>query len=218
MWLWQLPFWRKLPTFASNGYFETSVPDWICLATLLPYVAIETNPSVCNFWDRWHMKLWKLCVAADDGVNLFRSSSNMIRIGAKLCQNAFWAIPDVSSFDAEETCFGANFGSEMSFWLIRCGCRGAVAEQTSNQLLHRILLQIHLSRGLHVQRILDLTNSRNSRSPKQFAPAEKVPLLWGNYFHGTISNPYQNCVHVAKQWFSKHLRNLTDAAASTWDA
>ena len=34
-------------------------------------------------------------------VKIFRNSLNMARIGAKLCQNAFQTIPDISLFDAQ---------------------------------------------------------------------------------------------------------------------
>ena len=46
----------------------------------------------------------------------FRCSSNMARIGAKLCQNAFQRIPDVSFFDAQKKDFRRKFGSGISFF------------------------------------------------------------------------------------------------------
>ena len=61
----------------------------------------------------------------------FRCSSNMARIGAKLCQNAFQRIPDVSFFDAQKKVFGENSDREFRFSQIWCGFRRATAERTS---------------------------------------------------------------------------------------
>ena len=44
----------------------------------------------------------ELINSAGDQVKIFRNSSNMAPIGAKLCQNAFQTIPDLSFFDAEK--------------------------------------------------------------------------------------------------------------------
>ena len=55
----------------------------------------------------------------------------MARIGAKLCQNAFRTIPDVSFFDTEKK-ISAKFSDQKNrFSLVWCGFGGATAERTS---------------------------------------------------------------------------------------
>ena len=48
------------------------------------------------------MKQWKKFEKNDDWWKFVRNSSNMARIGTKLCQNAFRTIPDISFFDVEK--------------------------------------------------------------------------------------------------------------------
>ena len=60
-----------------------------------------------------------------------KTARNMARIGAKLCQNAFRTIPDVSFFDAEKI-FSAKFlNQKFRFSLIWRGFGAATAERTS---------------------------------------------------------------------------------------
>ena len=67
----------------------------------------------------------------DDRWKIFRNSSNMGRIGTKLCQNAFQTIPDVLFFDAKKI-FPAKFSDEkFRFWQIWRGFWRATAKRTS---------------------------------------------------------------------------------------
>ena len=77
----------------------------------------------------------------------FRNCSNMAQIGAKLCQNAFRTILNVSSFDAENF-FSAKFSDHnFRFSLIWCGFGRSTAERTSksastpNFALDRLILR-----------------------------------------------------------------------------
>ena len=61
----------------------------------------------------------------------FRSSSNMARISAKLCQHAFRTIPDVSFFDAPKIFSTKFLDRKFRFLLIWCGFWRATAEWAS---------------------------------------------------------------------------------------
>ena len=71
----------------------------------------------------------------------------MARIAAKLCENAFQTIPDVSFFDANNF-FSTKFADrKFCFLLIWCGFQGSTAERTSkpvsasNFALDRLILR-----------------------------------------------------------------------------
>ena len=71
----------------------------------------------------------------------------MARIGAKLCQNAFRTILNVSSFDAEKKQITEIFGSQFRFSLIWRGFgpstfeRTSKSASTSNFALDRLILR-----------------------------------------------------------------------------
>ena len=77
----------------------------------------------------------------------FRNSSNMARIGAKLCQNAFRTILHVSSFDAEKKKSAKFSDHNFRFSLIWRGFGRSTAERTSksastsNFALDRLILR-----------------------------------------------------------------------------
>ena len=71
-----------------------------------------------------------LLISVGDRVNIFGESSNMARIGTKLCQNAFQTIPNVSFFHAEKK-FGEIFDQKCQFLLIWHGFGAPTAERTS---------------------------------------------------------------------------------------
>ena len=91
----------------------------------------------------------------------------MARIGAKLCQNAFRMIPDVSFFDAEDF-FGEKFRIE-NFGMV---WHVPQPSGPQNQLPRQMLLSIHLSRGVYVQKISDLV----STPPPRTEPWSRIPL------------------------------------------
>ena len=79
---------------------------------------------------------------------IFRNSSNMARIGTKLCQNAFQTIPDVSFFDAPpKTKSAKNLERKFRFSAIWREFWRATAERTSkststsNFALDRLILR-----------------------------------------------------------------------------
>ena len=61
----------------------------------------------------------------------FRNFSNMARIRAKLCQNAFRTFPDVSFFDAEKKISAEMSDQKFRFLLIWHGHWGAMTKRTS---------------------------------------------------------------------------------------
>ena len=77
----------------------------------------------------------------------FRNCSNMARIGAKLCQNAFRTILNVSSFDAEKKKSAKFSDHNFRFSLIWRGFGRSTAERTSksastsNFALDRLILR-----------------------------------------------------------------------------
>ena len=72
--------------------------------------------------------------------------SNGARTDAKLCQNAFQTIPNVSFFDAKKICLTNFSDRKICFLPIWCGFRGSTAERTSksasasNFALDRLIL------------------------------------------------------------------------------
>ena len=88
-------------------------------------------------------------------MNIFRNSSNMARIGAKLCQNAFRTIPDVSFVHAPKICPTKLLDQKFVFRLFGVDFEEPQPNGPQNQLPRQILLQIDVSRGLYVQKISD---------------------------------------------------------------
>ena len=76
-----------------------------------------------------------------------KTARNMARIGAKLCQNVFQTIPNISFFDAEFFSPAKFFDRKFQFSLIWRGFGAATAERTSksasssNFALDRLILR-----------------------------------------------------------------------------
>ena len=117
-------------------------------------------------------------------MKIFENSSNIARIDAKLCQNAFRTISDVSFFDAGKD-FPVKFSDrKFHFSLILRGFGGATAERTpksaalSNFALDSLILKSvrPKNRGF----------DRKSQTSEKISPDYEGLLPWGNYFHSLI--------------------------------
>ena len=86
-----------------------------------------------SIFGRQHGCLGLISVVCGTGVveTGVEKSSNMARIGAKLCQNAFRTIPNISFFDAEKKIPAKILDRKIRFSTIWCGFGRATAERTS---------------------------------------------------------------------------------------
>ena len=134
-------------------------------------------------------------ISAGDRVKFFRNSSNMARIGTKLCQNAFRTILNVWSFHAENF-FSAKFSDQnFRFSLIWRGFGRSTAERTSksastsNFALDRLILRSVRPKNPEF--------GSNLGSPKNFHPIEGVRFSGGiistasfHCFFGSFFRPF----------------------------